>query len=241
MKKMAVVLLGVFVVACGGGDGGGPVSLDANQAQTVKTSSTDTVNAGVALNQLKTNAQADEPISKLSQIFANASQLWSTKMQAEYGSGGNPYALNEAFESALTDGCVTESGGTITYNCNDYGYSITGTVTVAGDTITLDLHYTGNGVSFDYAGSVTVTDSSIDGNIGFNYQQNQGGQDFTYEISIGYNGVVLVDGCPTGGSLNVDVNVDVTGMEGVPAGYGAVDYPNVEVRFGPACGDLSMY
>jgi|GEM_PF-2323395 len=241
MKTLSFVLLGLFVVACGGG-GGGPVTLDATQKESVKQNSTNTVQAASDLKTLKTNKTDDAAFTKLGQAYGYASALWSTKMQAEGGYGAYGLAPVEEFVGALEEGCVTTSGDTTTYNCNYGGGTMTGSITVSGDTITFaDLSMTSAGYSYTWNGSVTVTDTLVDGSFTF-FTDYQG---MKYNITVTYNSITIdASGCPVGGSLVVDVDVDMSGYTGDTGGYdlsGAYDFPSVEVQFGPACGDVTMY
>lgn len=240
MKTLSMALLGLFVVACGGG-GGGPVTLDATQKESVKQNSTNTVQAAADLKTLKTSKTDEAAFGKLGQAYGYASSLWGTKMQAE---GGAAYGLApyETFQGALDETCVTTSGDTTTYNCNYGGGTMTGSITVTGDTITFhDLSMTSQGYSYTFNGSVTVTDTLIDGSFSF-FTDYQG---MKYNVDISYNSIVLDAAvCPVGGSLVVDVDVDMSGYTGDTGGYdlsGAYDFPSVEVQFGPACGDVTMY
>ena len=164
-------------------------------------------------------------------------------MSASSGSVGYPLAeATEAFRGALGAGCYTESGTTITYDCDDGGYAIKGTVTLDGDTIAIDLTMTSAQINFDYEGTITVTDTSVDGYLDLAYDIDQGGMQTNYTINIKYNSVVLTEGCPTAGSLNIDVDIDTAGLEGLPAGAAsAYDFPSVTINFGPACGDTEMF
>jgi hypothetical protein len=177
-------------------------------------------------------------------IYGNASQLWGKAMETEY-------ALVDALQTvggALTEGCYTENGNTITYTNCTYGgagmsETINGTVTIDGDNVTVDLtidvDYSGNSYHYVWTGSVTVTATSVNGSLNFDMQMNQGGMEYTYNVAIDYNAIVLDGtGCPTGGSFTIDVDVDISGM---PSGYGGQSYPGVQVDFGPACGDVTMY
>lgn len=241
MKLMTVVLLGMFAVACGGG-GGSEVTLDAQQKESVKQSSTNTVQAAADLKVLKSSKTDEAAFNKLGQAYGYASQLWSTKMQAEGGYGAYGLAPVEEFLGALDESCITTSGDTTTYNCNYGGGTMTGSITVSGDTITFaDLSMTSAGYSYTFNGSVTVTDTMIDGSFTF-FTDYQG---MKYNVEISYNSITLdASGCPVGGSLVVDVDVDMSGYQGDTGGYdlsGAYDFPSVEVVFGPACGDVAMF
>jgi hypothetical protein len=240
MKK----ILGIFVVsvllsACGG-DGGSKskVTLDATQQAQVVESSGNVVEAGLALSALKSNPGEGNTFTALGNVYANASQLWGTKMAAQ-ATTSKPTL--DTVGKAITEGCYTVSGSTTTYDCNEGGTTIVGTIIISGDNVVIDLTIGSYGGTFVYKGDITVTTSEIDGWISFTMDQNQGGMDISYDIEITYNSVVLdQSGCPISGSLLVDVNIETSGIEGMPSGY-APEYPNVEVVFGPLCGDVTMY
>lgn len=238
MKRFFGLVVSFVLLSGCGSDGGGKskVTLDTAQQTQVVTSSKDVVKAGVSLNELKTDAGSGNAFSSLGNIYGSASQLWGTKMAAT-GGGFGAARLLETQLAGLT-GCYTESGGTVTYDCNEGGTTIKGTIVISGDNIKIDLTITNAVYSMVYDGDVTVTTTQIDGYIGFQFEQNAGGYATSYDIQCDYNAVVLdTAGCPIGGSLYVDVNIESSGM---PGGYN-VTYPNVEVVFGPACGDVTMY
>ena len=241
MKKMAMAILGVFVVACGGG-GGGEVTLDATQKESVKQNATSSVQAASDLGTLKTSKTDENAFNKLGQAYSYASSLWGTKMQAEGGYGAYGLESLDQFAGALEENCVTTSGDTTTYNCNYGGGTMTGTITVSGDTITFaDFSFTGSGVVYTFNGSVTVTGTLVAGTIVFHVEV----QGMLEDVTIDYNDIALdATGCPIGGSLGVDVAIDMSNYQGDTGGYdlsGAYDFPSVEVQFGPACGDVAMY
>jgi hypothetical protein len=246
MKKLiGFIGIAALLAACDSGGGkGSEVELDNNQKATVETSSKALVESGADLGALKTDPGSDETFSGLSSVFGNASSLWSTKMSAKAGSGsyGAAYGALETATFALSEGCYTESGGTVTYDCNEGGYGIQGEVTVSGDNIVIDLSLTSQGYTFIYTGDITVTETLIDGWIAFDYAVDQTGMTFAYDVKVDYQAVELVDGCAVGGALDIDVDVDIDGLEGLPAGAAsAYDYPSVLIEFGPACGDVTMF
>ena len=246
MRKALVLTCAVVLIAgCdSGGGGGSEVELDGTQKQQVEASSKALVKSGEDLGALKTEPGSDQTFTSLSTVFSNSSSLWSTKMAAKAGSGsfGTAYGALETATFALTDGCYTQNGDTVTYDCNEGGYGLQGSVTISGDTIEIDLSMDTQGYTFIYTGKITVTDTMIDGWLAFDYAVNQAGMDFAYDVRIDYNGVELMDGCAVAGSLKVDVEVDIAGLEGLPAAAtNAYNYPNVTIEFGPMCGDIAMF
>ncbi len=246
MKKFFVFLsAAALLAACDSGGGkGSEVELDDNQQQTVEASSEALVDSGEDLGALKTDPGSDETFASLGTVFSNASSLWSTKMSAKAGSGGfgSTFGALETKKFALADGCYVQDGDTVTYDCNEGGYGIVGTVTVSGDVIDIDLSLETQGYTFIYTGQLTITDAMIDGWLAFDYAVDQAGMAFAYDVKIDYQSVALVEGCAVGGSLSVDVDVDIDGLEGLPAGAAsAYDYPSVTIDFGPECGDVAMF
>jgi hypothetical protein len=244
MKKLVVVLgVAALLSACDDGGGGGEVELDANQKATVETGSRALVTAGADMRNLKTDPGNDAAFTGLNSAFGNASSLWGTKMSAK---GGTAYAaLEAALETtgfALTAGCWTQDGNTVTYDCTEAGYGLVGTITVDGDTVIVDLTLTSQGNTFVYTGEITATDTLVDGWLQMLANIDQQGMVFDYDIDITYDSIVLADFCPVGGEIQVDVAVDIEGLEGLPAGAaGVYDYPDVRIVFGPACGDIAMF
>lgn len=246
MKKyLLLICASAFVASCdSGGGGGSEVELDGAQKQQVEASSKALVESGEDLGALKTDPGSDQTFTSLSTVFSNASSLWSTKMSAKAGSGsyGAAYGALETATFALSNGCYTQNGDTITYDCNEAGYGLQGSVTISGDNIMIDLSMDTQGYTFIYTGDITVTETMVDGWLAFDYAVDQAGMAFAYDVRIDYNGVELVDGCAVAGSLNVDVDVDIEGLEGLPAAASsAYNYPNVTIEFGPECGDIAMF
>lgn len=112
-------------------------------------------------------------------------------------------------------------------------WTIDGTISKAGDTITFDLTYdvtsAGATVAWAIDGAVTVTATSIDGAVhstGTSSGGPAGG--VSWDVDVDYQAVQLDgSGCPIGGSIHAATSYQVAGT-----GY------DVEgtVSFGPACG-----
>jgi hypothetical protein len=242
MKLMTVVLLGLFAVACGGG-GGSSAPLEVTE--TEKAAAKTTVDSVRQLDTLKSDKGSDQAMSGLGQVYSSSAQLVAKKQQAELGTG-NPYALSPDYEqiaSALSQDCYTVNGDTVTYNNCNYGgggsnFTINGTITTSGDTVTIDLtmvgDYSGQAWDYTWSGTVTVTATSIDGNLSFALKMNAQGMDIIYDVSIDFNAIVLdASGCAIGGGMVIDSSTET-------GGYGGYD-TSVEVTFGPACGDVAMF
>lgn len=112
-------------------------------------------------------------------------------------------------------------------------WTIDGTITKSGDTITFDLSYDiasqGAQVDWNIEGSVTVTPTSLDGAVHSTGSSSTAGTSVDWDVNVRYDDVVLDGtGCPTGGSVTASTSYSVMGQ-----GY------DVEgtVTFGPACGE----
>ena len=172
MRKIILMILSAALMAACGDDGGSSVvKLNADQQEQVETSSQALVESGAEVGALKTDPGAEMTFASLGSVFGSASALWSTKMAAKAGSAGSPYdtayGTLESSKFALTTDCYTVSGDTVTYDCNEAGYGIVGSVTVSGDTIEIDLALETQGYTFIYTGKITVTDTLIDGWLAF--------------------------------------------------------------------------
>lgn len=207
----------------------------------MKDSATHTTASALKLQNLKTNAKDDTAISALGEIQGNALNLVNSVQASKQKS-----KLEQTVSPVLSDDCVTMKDNTITYNnCSGGGGSINGTITIKGDTITVDLKITTNtgGQTLDiiWKGSVTVTETMVDGTLKFSYTGNYGGYDMAYNATVDYNAIQLQEKCPVGGSLDVTYDVDIKNLPSgakMPEGYGG---GSVTVKFGPNCGDMKIY
>lgn len=242
MRTVIPALIIAFAMAaCDSDSGSSKVELDAQQQAQVTENSTNTVQAAASLAKLKADPGSGDAFTRLSSIFSYASVLWSTKASAD--SGYSSYGLDsatETFGSALAADCYTESGTTITYNCDDAGTSIIGTIALEGDVVVIDLTFTSAQVNFTYKGSITVTETSVDGTLDMTYDMDQGAQPVEFTLAIAYNAVVLTDGCPTAGSLNIDVDVNYPNLDAVSAAAMSSAIQDVTIDFGPTCGEATM-
>ncbi len=145
---------------------------------------------------------------------------------------------------------LVSSAATGTANCTPTGctftnfgddtpgnaWTIDGTISKAGDTITFDLSYDvtsgGTTVAWTIDGAVTVTTTSLDGSIHSTGTSSGGaGGNVSWDVDVDYQDVQLDgSGCPIGGSVH-----GATSYEFGPGGY-AVEGT---VTFGPACGQSS--
>jgi len=116
-------------------------------------------------------------------------------------------------------------------------WTIDGTISKSGDTISFDLTYDiesqGTTINWSIDGSVAVTPTSIDGTVNSNGTATGGpAGGVSWDVSVHYNAVQLDgSGCPIGGSVTASTSYEA-------AGRGIYDVEGT-VTFGPACGQTS--
>jgi len=231
-KVASATVVTLFVAACGSsGVSKKPMTATPERKGAAKG----TVEAGLKLNKLKTNSKDTDAINAFSEIYADASQLTGS-VQADAVSGKLVSALSDNI-----DQCVTESGGTVTYNqCDFNGTKVNGTVKIQGDVISIDLTIEASGgisggvssVNLHYVGSVTVSDTKIDGSL--DVTTDVGTTEYgtvSANTSVDFNAIVVTSGCATGGSMDVNSVTSAAGHSYTTA---------VTVTFGPNCGDMTM-
>ncbi len=232
MRRILVagtVMLAVLA-ACGG-----------KSLKEFQPSATDRQNAAAtiedtrSLANLKANSQDGAALSAFSQIQAGANQLLGSAQVASALSAEE--SVPRSYEN-----CVTEAGGTVTYtNCSDGSQTINGTIAISGDTVTVDLRigYASGGYAGDvvYKGSVTITSTSVNGSLSFDY----GMSGATYSVDISYESIGLdAGGCAVSGSMAIDQSIKIGG--GSLGGLaGSSSGASFRVDFGPACGDMKMF
>jgi hypothetical protein len=141
----------------------------------------------------------------------------------------------------------TATGCTFTsYGDSAAGWLINGSVSRSGDTTTFDITYdvTSAGASIQWAidGSVTITATSVDGDVhshGVTKVEggsNNPGVNVTWDTTVDYNAISLdAQGCATGGSVHAVVSYSVSAGG---QGGGAFDVEGT-ATFGPACGQVT--
>jgi hypothetical protein len=120
----------------------------------------------------------------------------------------------------------------------DGSYTLNGTITTTGDTLSVDLtlDVTTSETSFEWSldGAITFTDTTIDGTLDSHGSATSSGSDafdITWDIDVDYQSIVFDDsGCPIDGAISV-TETFASGAESYSAEGGA--------SFGPACGDVS--
>ncbi|MBP7125820.1 hypothetical protein KBD49_05580 [Myxococcota bacterium] len=229
VRKTWWIVPALALVACGSSKSLKEFTPSAQEKESAKA----VVTSSLKLQEVKTNAGSDNPISGLTEIQSNAMQLISAQQSRNAGGGGLGLGLQEAISSALQQDCVTQSGNRTTYDCTSASQTVKGYIEVSGDTLKVDLTITQTGgYELVYTGAVTVTDTLVDGTLSFDYKASG----VTYSVDVTYAQVTLQGNCPVGGVLTVDSSYDVAGL---PSGYGTGSLDaTVEITFGPNCGDM---
>jgi hypothetical protein len=266
-----VLVLGLLLLACDSASGDSEVELSEEKKAEVSENSQATIEATTGLQSLKDNPGDGDVFSRLSQVFSKAQALWNTKTAAKYGSNqaaaGSSAGLmaHETLIGALEAGCYALDQTQVTYDqCGEQGMVINGTIAIEGDTIAIDLTITmDGGVSIAYSGSVTITETSIDGSLNILYTIDYPDSDMVveYDVTITYGTVVMDEtGCPIAGSMTIKVGMDTqggtgglgglagasgaSGATGSLGGYGSLSgaaIPTTTIEFEDPCGTLSMY
>ena len=247
VKWMAVAVGALFVIAgcesdSSGGSSGGEAAAKASADQSTKTA--------LSMDVLKTDMGSEAGLGAALQLSTDI-QAASNAMQADNALGAAASAL-EAYEAPLDAACVTQSGGSATYNnCQLSGGSIDGSITVNGDQITLDLTITASssaggasaGATITETGSLTITDSNITGTLNVTTQINTTvpgaaavpgmPTSVTVQITAEYQNVQIQNGCAVGGSIRF-----TSSMGGLAAAGGGGNQ-SFTVTFG-GCGDVTL-
>jgi hypothetical protein len=232
MKKalvLFIVFTFLFAVGCGSSGGKSPVP---NPTQAQKTEAISVGQDTAKFAAIKT-ATTDlvTPVSGLSAVYSNSTQL-ALSFMAPTGYE----ALAQQVSALATTECATKSGNTITYNCAEAGGGITGTITVSGDNITVNLTITsgvsGGEVTIKWTGTITATATLVTGSLHFVTSGTSSGTGYNFTTTLTYNSVALDStGCPIGGSADINCTISVTG-------YNMTQ--DVLATYGPKCGDVAL-
>jgi len=132
--------------------------------------------------------------------------------------------------------CDCDASGCTYTDCGDDAgaWTMNGTISISGDTTDIDLMMVTNSAglmyTWDYDGSITITDTMISGSLSGDGAVSTMGVDIDWSWDVDYNDVELdAQKCPIGGSVDASVSYS-TGSEGDFSGSGTV-------TFGPSCGD----
>lgn len=244
LKSLFVSVSVIGAVACGGGGSGSSGNTTANpQAASSTVSSTGMLqssigsmngqSAGNALSAIGSSAQGIVTYAPEGQTGALV-QLQDTLAQLHANT-------NVAMSSNAPGDCICDASGNCTFDmCGGSGYLMSGTITRSGDSYTIDIQMTASttGIEYewDYQGAVTMSATSIDGNLSGTGTGTVMAGDMTisydFDWDVTYNAIVLdATGCATGGSLDAHVSFSVDGTGGAGAYSG-----DATVTFGPTCG-----
>ncbi|MEZ4288445.1 MAG: hypothetical protein R3A47_09940 [Polyangiales bacterium] len=204
MKRylIAVCAAATMFYGCGDDSGGSSGGTEVENAQAAESAQQSAQQAG-EMRPLIDNGTDDA--GGLAAVFNLYGGLTGTVTPLVAGNFG---ALT-AKGGGSTSGTITVSGDTISFNAYQIDY-ITGTLSVNG--------------------SMTVTATSVDGNLDYAIDISYGGQSVSVDLSADFNSIVLDNnGCPTGGSLDIDYSY--------PQLYDA----SVRAEYGPACGDVTLF
>ncbi|HVV85851.1 MAG TPA: hypothetical protein VHE35_22485 [Kofleriaceae bacterium] len=220
----------VALAACGGSDPS-PGTVNSQNART-SIDQVGQVNAALAASDGNMAASA------VAAMTAAGQGIVSPSAPAGRLEGLAPDHLPRSLVSSAATGTAncTAAGCTFDHFGDDTpgnGWTIDGSISKSGDTITFDLTYdvTSGGATVDWSidGSVTVTATSIDGSVhskGTSSSGPAGG--VSWDVSVDYQNVQLDgSGCPIGGSIHASTAYDFAA--------GSYDVAG-DVTFGPACG-----
>jgi hypothetical protein len=127
-----------------------------------------------------------------------------------------------------TAGCVTRVGDHLTFNCTEDGVTVTGTLSRDGDHVTMDLHATGR-ISLDFTGDFTANASEINGTL----EMRASAEQVSVRADATYDHIKLdAARCPVAGRLRFAAEATANGK---------TQSRDLEVGFGPACGDVTIF
>ena len=124
--------------------------------------------------------------------------------------------------------CVVRTADRVTFNCTDDGTTVTGSVSRSGDHVTLDLHASGR-ISMDFTGDLTLSDTEINGTLSLRASL----EGASVRADASYDHIQLdAARCPVAGRLRFDAEVSIPGK---------TQSRDLEIGFGPACGDVTVF
>lgn len=233
MNKSVFASLLVAVAACGGSDAPKGTVNTANARTSIDQ--VGTVNSSMMASNGDAAASAVQAMTSAGQAIVTPSGQ-AGKLLGMLPSTFPKTGLHNLNGTAA----CTPTGCTFT-GYGDASFTLDGTIAKSGDTVTFDLTYDITGsdpLHWTIDGSVTVTASSIDGDVhshGTTSGSQSGGFSVTWDTQVEYNAVILDGtGCPTGGSVHAAMSYDVSGAQG----GGSFDTQGT-ATFGPACGQAT--
>ncbi|CAN5872008.1 hypothetical protein BH11MYX3_BH11MYX3_49140 [soil metagenome] len=243
MKNLAVASLVVLAAACGGDDHDKGTINTANAKASVEN--VGKINAAMASGNGANAAAAVQAMTSAGQSLVSPAGTPQGRLVGLLPESFPRSDLSRAVTG--TADCTATACTFSNYGDNSTGSSwlINGTVSKSGDTTSFDITYdvTSGGTSVKWAidGSVTITATSIDGNIHSHgvtdVAAGSGNQavNVTWDTDVDYQAITLdAQGCATSGKVHAVVSYKVSsGGNG-----GAYDVEGTAV-FGPACGQVT--
>jgi hypothetical protein len=241
MQLRSSFLLVAVVAACGGGD--------ADPGMVNGASARASVDSVGDVSAQMTASNGDLAANAVTVMTSNAQSIVTpTGAAGRELVGLLPAHLPKPTLSSATTGTATCTPTSCTfdnYGSDDptSGFTIDGTLSRSGDTITFDLtydvHSASTTVHWDIDGNVTVTATSVDGNVhskGETTGDEQGGFHVTWDVDVAYDAIQLDGaGCPVGGSITATSSYDVNAGGQSAQGYNVTG----TATFGPACGTVT--
>lgn len=242
MKKLALASLVVAAAACGGDDHDKGTINTANAKASVEN--VGKINAAMAAGNGANAAAAVQALTSSGQSLVTPAG----------GAGRVVGLLPERFPKHDLSQAVTGTADCTPTGCTftNYGddttgssWKINGSVSRSGDTTTFDLTYDvasgGTTVNWAIDGAITVTATSIDGNLHSHGVTDvasgsaSAGVNVTWDTAVDYNAIALdAQGCATGGSVHAVVSYSVKS-----GGNGGAFDVEASATFGPACGQVT--
>lgn len=232
-----------LVVACGG-----------DEPQTLMVNSQNASLVAMQFGSIRQSIQASNGAGAAGAAIALTGLAQTLLVPPQATRTAPPQPLETAFAAmrgssdtaqATSGTCECTPTGCTFNMCGSAGYMINGTIGISADTYSFDLTLTGSAAgvtwNFAYTGSLTVSDTSINGSFASmgDGTIDSGGAHYEYSFDTSLNiSAITLDssGCAIGGNMTITVNYSVsgpnTGGNGNYSGRGTV-------HFGPTCGAAS--
>jgi hypothetical protein len=221
--------------ACGGGDDkgyGDPLTLDS----ATRASITAAVQSAASLASLESAPGDTTAIAKVGGLYGSMSVL----LAAKQASGSRKPSFPEGAQKPFDESCLTVAAGKVTYASCDYGSgTINGSVSWSSNTFTIDLSMTSSSAGATFLvtqkGNLSISPGSIKGTLDIRAEVMVAGTSSRGSFGAEYD-ITLIDGCATGGLMEVHAQGSASGG----GGSGSYDLW-VKAVFGPTCGDVTVY
>lgn len=212
----------VFAAACGEDKNYGDPLTDPSAVSHANAAITNT-------SGLSTDTTNDSSLSLLNGLSANMNLLAGIKMQRDQA----PARLVPT-EAGVDEACVVVTESSISYNdCDWNGVTVNGSVSRSGTHVSIDLSFV-NASDPDYRqttrsrGEIDISDTAITGFVDFDLDIETDGGTISGDFDGDFD-VVLDNGCPVGGFLEIHA---------VASAAGRTQSVWVKADYGPACGDV---